>query len=319
MAKISIIVPVYNTAKYLERCLDSIVAQTYTDWEMLLIDDGSTDRSGDICDRYAESDSRIKSFHKKNGGLPNARNYGMTRANGKWITFVDSDDFLYKNAIQTLISDADDFDIIIGGVDFIKSKKKFYPKNSGRISKEDLDNEIFMPYFCTAWTKIFKKDFVSSIRYRENVKLIEDTFFILECIKRTDKIKLINQPTYLYNDDAPASKYTMSCEEFSSYMDEFKSIIHDCESIYGIQLSKTLQSINSYLSARVLYNIVKINSFAKYKQEIDCLHKQKLSLNSKKKKIFVNLILWTPKFVSYSVNRFMYIIIGNDFNYSPCI
>ena len=68
MAKISIIVPVYNTAKYLERCVDSIVAQTYTDWELLLIDDGSTDRSGDICDRYAESDSRIKSFHKKNGG-----------------------------------------------------------------------------------------------------------------------------------------------------------------------------------------------------------------------------------------------------------
>ena len=310
MAEISIIVPVYNNCKYLIRCINSIKEQSHTDWELLLVDDGSTDLSGEICDRYAESDSRIKSFHKKNGGLPNARNYGMTRANGKWITFVDSDDFLYKNAIQTLISNADDYDIIIGGVDFIKSKKKFYPQNSGRISKEDLDNEIFMPYFCTAWTKILKKDFVSSIRYRENVKLIEDTFFILECIKRTDKIKLINQPTYLYNDDAPASKYSMSCEEYSTYMNEFKSLIHDCESIHGIQLSKTLQFINNYLSARVLYNIVKIKSFADYKKEIDCLRNQKLSLNSKKKKIFVNLILWTPKFVSYSVNRFIGIIIG---------
>ena len=95
MPKISIIVPVYNAEQWLERCIESIVAQTYADWELLLVDDGSNDRSGDICDRYAASDPRIQAFHKPNGGVSSARNLGLDHAQGEWITFVDSDDYTY--------------------------------------------------------------------------------------------------------------------------------------------------------------------------------------------------------------------------------
>lgn len=91
--KISVIVPVYNTEKYLHRCIDSILAQTFTDFELLLIDDGSKDNSGTICDEYAAKDSRVRVFHKENGGVSSARNLGLDNAKGEWISFVDSDDY----------------------------------------------------------------------------------------------------------------------------------------------------------------------------------------------------------------------------------
>ena len=94
---ISIIVPVYNSEKTLNRCVDSILSQTFQDWELLLIDDGSTDRSGKLCDEYALKDQRIKVFHKKNGGVSSARNIGLDHAKGEWITFIDSDDEIPKN------------------------------------------------------------------------------------------------------------------------------------------------------------------------------------------------------------------------------
>ena len=92
--KISVIVPVYKTEAYLHRCVDSILAQTFQDFEVLLIDDGSPDRSGEICDVYAQKDRRVRVFHKENGGVSSARNCGLDNAKGEWICFVDSDDFL---------------------------------------------------------------------------------------------------------------------------------------------------------------------------------------------------------------------------------
>ena len=96
--KISIIVPVYNAERYLHRCIDSILAQTFRDFELLLIDDGSKDNSGYICDEYAEKDERVKVWHKENGGVSSARNVGLDNARGEWVTFADSDDWLESNA-----------------------------------------------------------------------------------------------------------------------------------------------------------------------------------------------------------------------------
>ena len=94
MPKISVIVPVYNTEKYLHRCVDSILAQTFTDFELLLVNDGSPDKSGEICDEYAQKDTRVRVFHKENGGVSSARNLGLENAQGKWITYVDGDDWI---------------------------------------------------------------------------------------------------------------------------------------------------------------------------------------------------------------------------------
>ena len=100
--KISVIVPVYNTEKYLRRCIDSVLAQTYQDFELLLIDDGSKDSSGAICDEYAAKDARVRVFHKENGGVSSARNLGLDNARGEWVTFVDSDDYIEKKLSQVL-------------------------------------------------------------------------------------------------------------------------------------------------------------------------------------------------------------------------
>ena len=113
---VSIIVPVYNTEPFLSRCLDSILCQSFTDFELLLIDDGSTDGSGAICDDYAERDSRIRVFHKENGGVSSARNLGIDNSKGEWLYFADSDDELLPNGLQTLVNCIDeDVDVVMGG------------------------------------------------------------------------------------------------------------------------------------------------------------------------------------------------------------
>ena len=113
---ISVLVPVYNTNQYLPRCIDSILGQSFTDFELLLIDDGSTDGSAKICDAYAEKDSRIRVLHKENGGVSSARNLGLNEAKGEWVVFVDSDDWISDNCIKLLTEPLrnKEFDIVVG-------------------------------------------------------------------------------------------------------------------------------------------------------------------------------------------------------------
>lgn len=121
---VSCIIPVYNTEKYLRRCIESVLAQTFVDWEMLLIDDGSTDASGSICDEYAAKDERIRVFHKENGGISSARNLGLNYAQGEWIFFVDSDDSLPKTSLESLLARSSDANIIAGGFFVVGGGKK---------------------------------------------------------------------------------------------------------------------------------------------------------------------------------------------------
>lgn len=116
MAELSIIIPVYNVEAYLKECVDSVLSQKYTDYEILLIDDGSKDSSGIICDQIQHIDNRIKVFHKENGGLSSARNLGLDKANGKYIMFIDSDDMLEKNSLHILMNriKSFDYDIVLG-------------------------------------------------------------------------------------------------------------------------------------------------------------------------------------------------------------
>lgn len=121
MPKVSIIIPVYKAEKYLNRCIDSILAQTFTDWELLLIDDGSPDRSGDICDEYAKKDTRIRVFHKNNGGVSSARNLGLDNVLGEYVTFVDSDDWLLENTLTLCSSNFGKYEIVRFSMVYIES------------------------------------------------------------------------------------------------------------------------------------------------------------------------------------------------------
>lgn len=133
--KISVIVPVYNVEKYLRRCIDSILSQTFSDFELLLIDDGSKDKSGDICDEYAAKDARIRVFHKDNGGVSSARNLGLVKANGEFIFFVDSDDYLDNTHLENYSKDIDNFDLIFQGY-------KLVDETTGKILEKKTFHEI---------------------------------------------------------------------------------------------------------------------------------------------------------------------------------
>ena len=132
MPKISIIVPVYNCKKYLRQCLDSILSQTFKDWECLLIDDGSTDESGSICDEYARRDNRFAAYHKENGGLTSARNYGLERSVGEWIMHVDGDDWIEVDSIERLLQTAKDTasDMVFGDFRFSYHDKTINQRNT---------------------------------------------------------------------------------------------------------------------------------------------------------------------------------------------
>ena len=152
---ISVIVPVYNTEKYLHRCVDSILAQTFTDFELLLIDDGSTDKSGAICDEYAQKDSRVRVFHKENGGVSSARNVGLKNGRGEWISFVDSDDWVKKNFLDKLIVNSENVDL--GCVGFIQIEDKLKYRN---VDYEGSASEGFRIFFENRilgflWNKLF--------------------------------------------------------------------------------------------------------------------------------------------------------------------
>lgn len=132
---ISIIIPIYNTEKYLRRCLDSIVAQTYKDFECIIVDDGSTDGSGKICDEYVAKDNRFKVFHKKNGGVSSARNLGLDNAKGEYIAFCDADDYVKENWLSEFILRIPICDIVVSG---------FEKTHCGKVQKKYIHTIIYL-------------------------------------------------------------------------------------------------------------------------------------------------------------------------------
>lgn len=211
--KISVIVPVYNVEDYLRECLNSILNQTYTNLEILLINDGSTDSSGSICDEYAEKDSRIRVIHKKNEGLSAARNVGLDRMTGDLLTFVDSDDGIHEDFLKDCLChlEAQKADMVIGHFfQWSEIDQSFYyyiPKDSwGTIeildSQEALNRQIDWQGlntapFVIACGKVFKKELFDTIRFPAG-KVYEDEYTIHKLLLKANRIVLINIDYYMY-------------------------------------------------------------------------------------------------------------------------
>lgn len=203
---VSIIVPVYKTEKYLQRCVDSLLAQTFTDFELLLIDDGSPDRSGDICDEYAAKDSRVRVFHKENGGVSSARNIGLDKAKGEWIVFVDSDDWVDNIWLEKYCENIDDdTDIIFQGYvrEELNNKQIFhyYDASEKQIMADIISELEQRDLFGWTWIKIFNSNVIkiNNLRFNQNISMNEDLIFTLEfCLYIERKIKVLSSTTYHY-------------------------------------------------------------------------------------------------------------------------
>lgn len=204
---ISIIVPIYNVERYLNRCIDSILAQTFTNFELILVDDGSPDDCGKMCDDYAMKDSRINVIHKKNGGVSEARNFGIDCAKGEYICFIDSDDFVHKQYLEILYNiakesdaemsicsfsicyDSDIVDEIISNVSYEEFSDKYLYDDNFLIHK-------WANLVC-AWNKLYKRNLFEQIRYPVG-KIHEDNFTYYKLIDKANKVVITEEGLYHY-------------------------------------------------------------------------------------------------------------------------
>lgn len=200
---ISIIVPVYNVEEYLPRCIDSILAQTFTDFELIIVDDGSPDNCGKICDEYEKKDNRIKVIHKENGGLSDARNAGLDIAQGKYIGFVDSDDEIKCIALEVLYNCAihNRCDIVCST--FGKIIDDRYINNECSNTVEFFDKKRIMKWYSyskygyTAWNKLYKTSLFCNIRYPKG-RVYEDVATTYKLMDKASKVAYIDQDLFYY-------------------------------------------------------------------------------------------------------------------------
>lgn len=206
--KISVIVPVYNVEAYLERCVKSILQQTCTNFELILINDGSTDSSGQICDYLANQYENIKVYHIENAGVSNARNMGIQLATGSWVTFIDSDDFVTQDYLATLASAVEGLNVgfVIAPLHHIKNGiVTDLPPHSGKTelwSTEETMKELLMTtrtsFFPVA--KLFKRDLLADEKFNTNYHLAEDALFLTELLLKTRCSSVfIDKPIYYYD------------------------------------------------------------------------------------------------------------------------
>ena len=209
----SVIIPVYNVEKYLSQCIDSVLKQDFTDYEIILVDDGSTDNSPNICDEYAEKYTQIKVIHKTNGGLSDARNFGIKEAQGDYLIFLDSDDFWKGKSILSeirLIIDKKNPDLIIHSFTYFYTKEKYIEErileDKNELSfglvkdlKKLINNNVYYP---TAWNKIIRTEIVKSNSiYFPKGKLHEDIAWCADIIPYIDKYAIYNKSFYFYRQE----------------------------------------------------------------------------------------------------------------------
>ncbi len=254
---VSIIVPVYNVSKYIEKCVDSILKQTFCDFELLLIDDGSTDNSSYICDLYAKKDNRVVVVHKKNGGLSSARNRGLDIAKGDYVSFVDSDDYIEPNFIESLLDELmkKSSDLIVCNFSILDLNNNSLIETPSIIDG-DVDEEGYWKLSaCTrygltvvVWNKLYKKTIFEHLRFKDGV-FHEDQEIIHKIISKCDKITFINKKLYNYI-KRPQSITNKKTQQM--FFDEINSLYNRAiyflatENFYDFYLKTTNRMIIEY-------------------------------------------------------------------------
>lgn len=269
---ISLIIPVYNAEKYLNACIDSVLKQTYSNIEVILVNDGSKDTSGDICNHYKYKDSRIKVIHIENGGVSRARNKGIEVCNGDYISFIDSDDTIDSDYIKSFYdSFIDGVEIYIQGTNIIRqdgTNDKVSYKAIGVTSIYEIFDTNKLCGHGYAHGKIYHSTLIknNNIKFREEIKFSEDLLFILECLLFTDKIKYMDNSGYNYflrEGNASSKEYPIVTE--LNCIELFSLLINKLTAKYNIDIISitNVAEIYSMLFARVrnaMYNQGVINS-----------------------------------------------------------
>ncbi len=240
MNKISVIVPVYHCEKTIERCVDSIINQTYKNLEIILVDDGSADSSGAICDRYAQKDSRIRVLHKPNGGASSARNCGLEISSGDFIGFVDADDYIDTIMYEELIKAAmkqNAAAAVCGYRQIYQNERKeiAYRKKEEIITGQQLLSDIFQKKCMgVMWNKIFSRDLFfkngNSLRFREDIHLCEDVLLLTQLFQDQTQIAISNCVSYNYammDESLSHGAFSESPKKQTVFL-ALNEIVHEC-------------------------------------------------------------------------------------------
>lgn len=264
---ISIIVPVYNAERYINKCIDSILSQTYTNWELLLINDGSTDKSLKICQEYLSKDSRIKVFDKINGGVSSARNLGIENSNGVWITFIDSDDWVENNYLHNFIQE---YDISLQGYyrDSIKVKypESIIMQNPGAVY---LSNAYMYGPVC----KLFKTDLIkeNNIKFDLELSYGEDILFLMQYIIYCKTMYVSDKCGYHYTNDNVNSltkrkkTYEEVYNQYTKHMKYFEKIMNGSSHSKYVMHKQTLGMLIHFAhDYGIRYKDIRNNEFMNY-------------------------------------------------------
>lgn len=222
---ISVIVPIYNSENYLHRCIDSILIQSYTNFELLLIDDGSKDNSGCICEEYALKDSRVRVFHKENGGVSSARNLGLDNVNGEWVTFVDSDDWISEDYFSFFCNSCLS-DLVV--CDYKTNNRSCSVIRCDQINtvegvKEHLNKYLSDVIYRCPWGKFFRNIIIkqNKLRFDERLTFAEDSLFVINYLLYVKSISFYHEGKYFYTENLDISKYNANNSSLVYFRDEY--------------------------------------------------------------------------------------------------
>lgn len=242
--KISVVVPIYNKEKYLHRCINSILSQTFTDFELLLIDDGSTDNSGIICDKYAQENKCVRVFHKKNGGVSSARNMGLDKSKGEWITFVDSDDWIKPDYLKNFL--LNDAQLIVCA------------HETNEVSSEMIINDmLFDRVAWTTWGKLYKTEVLKKCNpfsLPRDLNIGEDLISNIIYCNNINKVKYVENDGYYYcvNNDSLTKTRKWSIDYETKFLSYVKSILGDNKTYSAGYWLLTLRAIKNLYSNGVI-------------------------------------------------------------------
>lgn len=265
MEKISIIIPIYNAENFLKQCIDSVIHQSYKNLEIILVDDGSTDSCGKICDDYAMTDSRIKVIHQKNGGVAVARNAGMDTATGKYIMFLDADDFYEMNSCEIFYNEIEkrNADLVVGNYihttyDGVKWEQPLYDINlydHFKLSITDYQKSFYVINSIVV-NKIFKREFLETYHTRFIPSaLAEDAIFMTFCYVHTNNSYYIKDIIYNYRQSKENTSISTSCSKayFENLNESYKKIFHNFESTNNIGFYRFFYArIMPYLLCKII-------------------------------------------------------------------
>lgn len=265
MPMISIIVPVYNSEKSLQRCIDSILSQTFTNFELLLVNDGSTDSSPLICTEYAKLDKRVRVLNKENGGVSSARNMGLDNAFGEWVTFVDSDDWLDEQFLSQLEYNNPFVDLVISYANYIGKHGVMEAKeyNSRCVCTHEID-QLFLEYDLawqtSPWAKFYRIEKCKGLRFTEGMHIGEDLVFLYSYIMECDNIRILPNKFYNYDishENTLTKRIGLLDVELFAH-DTIYGILEDFMIYYNIVNENVLKKINwikAYYVHRVLNSL----------------------------------------------------------------